>query len=74
MRDAYFGAQPVARLLVAEQNQRIVGMCHWTRTYDLFWAMFGGELGWLYVPPAARGRGIPAVRAESRLAPDSLII
>ena len=35
-------------------------MCHWTRTYDLFWAMFGGELGWLYVPPAARGRGIPA--------------
>ena len=51
----------MVRLLVAEQNQRIVGMCHWTRIYDLFWAMFGGELEWLYVRPAARGRGIPAV-------------
>jgi GNAT superfamily N-acetyltransferase len=59
LRDAYFGAQPVAHLLVATRGDRVVGMGQWTLIYDMFWSMFGGEIGWLYVRPESRGLGIP---------------
>src|SRR5262245_34620231 len=60
LREAYFGARPVAHLLVATRGGRVVGMGQWTLIYDMFWAMFGGEIGWLYVRPEARGLGISA--------------
>ena len=60
LREAYFGVAPVAHLLVASKGARIVGMGQWTRMYDMFWAMFGGNIEWLYVRPEARGLGIPA--------------
>ena len=61
LRDAYFGAQPVARLLVATRDDRVIGTCQWTRIYDLYWAAFGGYVEWLYVRPEVRGLGVPAV-------------
>ena len=60
LREAYFGAEPVAHLLVACTEDRIVGMGQWSRIYDMFWAMFGGEAGWLYVRAPVRGLGIAA--------------
>jgi GNAT superfamily N-acetyltransferase len=57
---AYFGAHPVAHLLVAERDRDIVGMAQWRLIYDMFWGMFGAEAGWLYVKPACRGSGIVA--------------
>jgi GNAT superfamily N-acetyltransferase len=60
LREAYFGTQPVAHLLVASRGDRVVAMGQWTRMYDMFWAMFFGEVEWLYVRPEARGLGIPA--------------
>lgn len=45
LREAYFGAHPVAQLLVACRADRIVGMGQWTLIYDMFWSMFGGEIG-----------------------------
>ena len=58
LRNAYFGREPVARVLVAVRRQRIVGMGQWTRIYDMFWAKCGGHMEWLYVRPEARGIGI----------------
>jgi GNAT superfamily N-acetyltransferase len=60
LREAYFGVAPVAHLLVASKGPHIVGMGQWTRIYDMFWAMFGGNVEWLYVRPKARGLGIAA--------------
>ncbi len=60
LRAAYFGDQPVAHLLVAERQSRIVGMGQWRLIYDMFWAMFGAEAEWLYVRPECRGTGIVA--------------
>jgi GNAT superfamily N-acetyltransferase len=60
LTEAYFGARPVAHLLVACRGSRIVGMAQWTRIFDMFWSAFGGEVGWLYVSAAHRGLGIPA--------------
>lgn len=60
LREAYFGDRSVAHLLVAVKAGRIVGMGQWNRMYDMFWAMFGGNVEWLYVRPEARGQGIPA--------------
>ena len=64
LRDAYFGAAPVARVVVAVREGRVVGMGQWARIYDMFWAMFGGQIEWLYVRHEARGVGIsPAIVA-----------
>jgi GNAT superfamily N-acetyltransferase len=60
LREAYFGDAPVAHLVVATRGDRVVAMGQWTRIYDMFWSAFGGEVGWLYVRPEARGLGIPA--------------
>jgi len=57
---AYFGEAPVAHLLVASYNDRIVGMGQWTLIYDMFWGIYGAEAGWLYVRPDFRGRGVAA--------------
>lgn len=61
LQDAYFGTHPVAHLLVATRGGRVVGMVQWTRMFDLFWSMFGGDVEWLYVRPEARGLGTVAV-------------
>ena len=60
LRQAYFGTEPVARVTVACSRGRIVGMGQWTRIYDMFWGMFGGEVAWLYVRPQMRGLGMAA--------------
>jgi GNAT superfamily N-acetyltransferase len=60
MREAYFGPRPVASLLVACRNERVVGMAQWARLFDNFWSVFGAELEWFYVRPDSRGLGIPA--------------
>jgi GNAT superfamily N-acetyltransferase len=60
LREAYFGARPVARLVVACRDDRVVGMAQWTRLFDNFWSVFGAELEWFYVRPDSRGLGIPA--------------
>lgn len=65
LREAYFGAQPVAHLLVAARAGRLVGMAQWRLEYDIFWGFFGGEMGWLYVRPEARGSGIAAALAAA---------
>jgi hypothetical protein len=38
MRDAFFGAQPVARVLRAEKNGAPIGFGVWRKTYDVFWS------------------------------------
>jgi GNAT superfamily N-acetyltransferase len=58
MRVAYFGPKPVAELIVAERDGRVVGMGQWVPVYDMFWSKFGGRGEWLYVRPRARGHGV----------------
>jgi GNAT superfamily N-acetyltransferase len=60
LREAYFGAAPVGTMLVAVRGERVVGMVHWQRMFDLFWSLPGGRAEWLYVRPEARGYGLPA--------------
>lgn len=60
LRDAYFGAAPVARILLAVRRGSTVGMGQWVRVYDMFWAKYGGQIEWLYVRPEARGIGVSA--------------
>jgi len=60
LRDAYFGAAPVATLLVATRGERVIGMGQWTLIYDMFWSAYGGNVEWLYVRPEHRGSGVVA--------------
>jgi GNAT superfamily N-acetyltransferase len=60
LREAYFGAAPVARLLVATRGERVIGMGQWTLIYDMFWSAYGGNVEWLYVRPDHRGSGVVA--------------
>jgi GNAT superfamily N-acetyltransferase len=60
LREAFFGPAPVAKLVVAVQNGRAIGMGQWTLIYDMFWSMFGANSEWLYVRPEYRGRGVVA--------------
>jgi hypothetical protein len=65
LREAYFGDVPVANLVVAVNHGVIVGMAQWTRIYDMFWSMYGGDVEWLYVRTEERGRGaVVAIVAE----------
>jgi len=61
LRDAYFSDVPVANLLVAVNHNVVVGMAQWTRIYDMFWSMYGGNVDWLYVRAEERGRGAVVV-------------
>ena len=56
LREAYFADVPVANLVVAVHHGAVVGMGQWTRIYDMFWSMYGGNVEWLYVRPDERGR------------------
>ena len=58
LREAYFGNSPVANLVVAVRAGRVIGMGQWTRIYDMFWSMYGGNIEWLYVRPEQRGSGV----------------
>src|SRR5262249_24778445 len=58
LREAYFGNAPVANLVVAARGGRVIGMGQWTRIYDMFWSMYGGNVEWLYVRPKTRGSGV----------------
>jgi len=58
LREAYFGDTPVANLVVAVRDGRVIGMGQWTRIYDMFWSMYGGNVEWLYVRPEHRGSGV----------------
>src|SRR5579863_892852 len=72
MRDAFFGEQSVAQVLLAERQGKPIGFGVWRRTYDVFWSMFGGDGIGLYVTPSNRGSGaalciIAAICAEIRV-------
>ena len=58
LREAYFGQAPVANLVVAIRDGRVIGMGQWTLIYDMFWGMYGANAEWLYVRPEYRGLGI----------------
>jgi GNAT superfamily N-acetyltransferase len=58
LREAYFGAAPVANLVVAMRDGRVIGMGQWTLIYDMFWGMYGANAEWMYVRPEYRRRGI----------------
>lgn len=71
MRDAFFGYQSVAQVLLAERQSIPIGFGVWRKTYDVFWSMYGGDGIGLYVTPANRGLGvalciIAAICAEIR--------
>ena len=58
LRDALFGGEPIAHVLLAEKNATAIGFGAWRKAYDLFWSMFGGDGLGLYVIPAQRGIGV----------------
>lgn len=58
LRDAYFGPNPVAEIVVAERAGEVVGMGQWARIFDMFWGMRGGRAEWLYLRPEVRGLGV----------------
>ncbi len=60
LRQAYFGARPVANLLVATRGERVIGMAQWALIYDMFWSAYGGNVEWLYVRPEYRRSGVVA--------------
>jgi len=60
LREAYFGAAPLARLLVATRGERVIGMGQWALIYDVFWGMYGANVEWLYVRPQHRRTGVVA--------------
>lgn len=60
LRSALFGDAPVAHLLVATRQGRIVGMVQWTLFFDMFWATYGARPEWLYVRREVRGLGVAA--------------
>ena len=57
LRDALFGDQPIAQVLLAEKNDVAIGFGAWRKAYDLFWSMYGGDGLGLYVVPSQRGFG-----------------
>ncbi len=57
MREAFFGDEPVAQILLIEKNGAAIGFGAWRKIYDVFWSMYGGEGLGLYVAPEHRGSG-----------------
>jgi GNAT superfamily N-acetyltransferase len=73
LHEAYFGAAPVATLLVATRSERVIGMAQWALIYDMFWSAYGGNVEWLYVRPEHRRSGVVAaiiakISAQVRIA------
>jgi len=60
LHEAYFSAAPVAKLLVATRDERVIGMAQWALIYDMFWSAYGGNVEWLYVRPEHRRSGVVA--------------
>lgn len=60
LRDACFGERRIAEVLIAELAGEPIGFGMWRRSYDLFWAIYGGEALGLYVVPSRRGHGVAA--------------
>jgi GNAT superfamily N-acetyltransferase len=58
LRDAFFGNQPMAHVLLAEKNATVVGFGVWRKAFDVFWSLYGGDGLGLYVIPSHRGRGV----------------
>ena len=58
LREAYFSAQAVGHVLIAEKGGCPIGFGVWRKTYDVFWSMFGGDGLGLYVRPSHRGHGV----------------
>jgi GNAT superfamily N-acetyltransferase len=58
LRDALFGADPVASAHVAEQDGAVVGFALWYRTFSTWQGKPGLWLEDLYVRPEARGTGL----------------
>ena len=53
LRDALFGGEPIAHVLLAEKNASAAGFGAWRKAYDLFRFMFGGDgLGLYVIPPS----------------------
>jgi GNAT superfamily N-acetyltransferase len=58
LREALFGARPVAEAIVVEAGRQIVGYALYFTTYSTFVGRPGMYLEDLYVQPAWRGQGI----------------
>jgi len=58
LKDAFFGCQPIAHMLLAEKHATAIGFGAWRKAYDLFWSSYGGDVLGLYVIPAQRGLGV----------------
>ncbi len=58
LRRWVFGPDPVASVLVAEVDGRVVGLALWFRTYSTWTGVPGIYLEDLYVDPAQRGSGL----------------
>ncbi len=73
LREAYFGSAPLAHLIVAARDSRVIGMGQWTKIYEMSWSMYGASVEWLNVRPRFRGSRIVAalvaeICAQSRAA------
>jgi GNAT superfamily N-acetyltransferase len=60
LRAALFGEHAVAKAVIATVRDRAVGMVQWWLVYDVFWAMNGVRVEWLYVRRDIRGLGVAA--------------
>jgi GNAT superfamily N-acetyltransferase len=65
LEEAFFGDQPLGRFLLAETRDEVVGFAGWTRIYEVYWAIYGGQPIGLYVKPAFRGTGVAAMLLAS---------
>src|SRR5262245_16786556 len=45
-------------ILVADENEALIGFAAWTSSYDLHHCVSGGEVLDVYVTPGRRGRGV----------------
>lgn len=72
LRRWVFGDEPVASVLLAEVDHRVVGMALWYRTYSTWTGVPGIHLEDLFVEPEHRGSGLgrALLAALARIAVD----